>query len=87
MGFDGAALDEFGYLSLRKQPGEAFRGRLYSPAMESFFHKRTGMDLSRTLFDMRYAPTGYPRRRIRAINEYFDTLRQGPRVPSLRGDS
>lgn len=78
VGFDGAALDEFGYMALHKQPNEQFRGRLYSPRMAAFFHKRTGMDLVRMLFDMRYAPAGDPRPRIRAINMYFDVLRQGP---------
>lgn len=78
VGFDGAALDEFGYMALRKPANEAFRGRRYSPAMGTFFHKRTGGDLVRTLFDMRYAPAGDPRPRMRAINEYFDTLRLGP---------
>ena len=78
VGFDGAALDEFGYMALRKPANESFRGRRYTPAMAAFFRKRTGMDLVRTLFDMRFAPAGDPRPRIRAINEYFDTLRQGP---------
>lgn len=78
IGFDGAALDEFGYMALHKASNEQFRERLYSNNMAAFYKKRTGQDLIRTLFDMRYAPQGNPRPRVRAINNYFDMLRQGP---------
>lgn len=77
-GFDGAALDEFGYMALHKGSNEQFRGRLYSANMAAFYKQRTAQDLIRTLFDMRYAPQGDPGLRARAINNYFDMLRQGP---------
>jgi hypothetical protein len=78
IGFDGAALDEFGYMALRKAANEQFRGRFYTDNMAVFYKQRTGEDLIRTLFDMRYAPQGDTRPRVRAINNYFDMLRQGP---------
>lgn len=78
VGFDGSALDEFGYMSLRKPRNESFRERFYSKNMAIFYKQRTGQNLIRTLFDMRYAPKGNPRPRVRAINNYFDMLRQGP---------
>lgn len=78
VGFDGAALDEFRYMTLDNRTGELFRERLYSPAMAAYFKQHTGMDLDRTLFDMRYSPSGTPAPRVRAIDNYFDVLRQGP---------
>lgn len=77
VGFDGAALDEFKYIVLGKAPNEQFRERLYSKSMAAFYKKRTGQNLIRTLFDMRYSPQGDPRVRVRAINNYFDMLRVG----------
>lgn len=78
VGFDGAALDEFRYMAADITPGNVFRERLYTPKMAVFYRQRTGHDLVRSLFDMRYAPAGDPAPRIRAIDEYFDVLRQGP---------
>jgi hypothetical protein len=78
VGFDGAALDEFKYIVLGKPRGELFRERLYTKNMSTFYKQRTGRDLIRTLFDMRYSPHGDPRVRARAINNYFDMLRLGP---------
>ena len=78
VGFDGAALDEFKYIVLGKARDEQFRERLYTKNMAVFYKKRTGQDLIRTLFDMRYSPRGDPRVRVRAINNYFDMLRLGP---------
>ena len=78
VGFDGTALDEFGYMAPHKTRDELFRERWYSKNMATFYRKRTGQELIRTLFEMRYAPQGDPRPRARAINNYFDTLRQGP---------
>ena len=78
IGFEGGALDEFGYMALHKAANETFRGRFYTRNMAAFYKERTSEDLIRTLFDMRYAPQGDPGVRVRAINNYFDTLRQGP---------
>lgn len=77
VGFDGAALDEFKYMPVGIKAGP-FRERIYSPAMAGFFRERWGEGLERVLFDMRYAPAGRPEIRVRAVNRYFDTLRQGP---------
>jgi hypothetical protein len=78
IGFNGAALDEFGYMALHKTQGDLFRGRFCLKVMAVFCKERIGLDLIRTLFDMRYSPHGVPRVHVRAINNYFDLLRQGP---------
>jgi hypothetical protein len=78
VGFDGAGIDEFRYMSVGKESNEGFRERLYTVAMANAFRRSTGGDLVRTLFDMRYAPQGNAMVRARAINQYFDLLREGP---------
>ncbi len=78
VGFDGSALDEFRYLTIGRGIKEEFRERMYTPAMAKYFQQRTGRELARTLFDMRYAPANDPAPRMWAIDHYFDTLRQGP---------
>jgi hypothetical protein len=78
VGFDGSALDEFRYLTIGRGTKEDFRERMYTPAMAKYFEQRTGRELGRTLFDMRYAPANDPAPRVWAIDHYFDTLRQGP---------
>jgi len=76
--FDGAALDEFRYMAVDNRPGAVFRGRMYTANMAAYFNRTTGENLIRTLFDMRYSSAGNPASRVRAINLYFETLRQGP---------
>jgi hypothetical protein len=76
--FDGAALDEFRYMALDNSSDAVFRERLYSPHMAAYYRRLTGQNLARALFDMRYSPAGDPVSRIRAINNYFEVLRQGP---------
>jgi hypothetical protein len=78
--FDGIGLDEYKNLLIARQPvlkstHDAFRERLYSIAMAKRMKAATGMDLSRVLFGMRYAPEGKPAVRIKAINEYMSLLR------------
>jgi hypothetical protein len=80
--FDGVGLDEFTNLRVAttwelKKANEAFRERSYSLAMAAEFKNNTGMDLKRSLFDMRYAPAGNPAVRIKAINAYMNTMRSG----------
>ncbi|MEI6275606.1 MAG: hypothetical protein WCP08_06435 [Prolixibacteraceae bacterium] len=79
--FDGFALDEYGNKYVAREaelkPGEAFRGRWYSPAMAEAYKRSTGHSLEQTLFDARYAPAGKPEIRISAINEYMDFMRKG----------
>ena len=78
--FDGTALDEFGWMMIkREQPDKSpFRDRFYGQAFAREFSRERGWSLATELFHMRYAPTDNPSLRIRAINEYFDVLRQGP---------
>ena len=76
--FDGTALDEFGNMSLTHSKDGNFRERFYGRAFAAEFQRRTGTPLARELFDMRFAPEGKREVRIRAINEYFDVMRDGP---------
>ncbi len=75
---DGTALDEFGYMMLKPQRDVPFRDRLYGHAFAAEYERRTGTKLARALFDMRFAPEGKPEQRIRAIDQYFDVMRDGP---------
>ena len=79
--FDGFALDEYGNKFVSRvmdmKPNEQFRGRWYSISMDSVYRKLTGTPLDKTLFDGRYAPTGKPEVRIKAINTYMDFMRSG----------
>jgi hypothetical protein len=77
--FDGTALDEFGWIPVKyRKDGSLFRSRIYGLAFAGEYKKRTGLDLARTLFDMRYAPENHTEVRIKAIDTYFDVLRDGP---------
>ena len=78
VGFDGAALDEFRYMTVGRMGSDPFRERFYSPRMAALFKQQTGSELERSLLEMRYAPVGEDVVRVRAINRYFDVLRQGP---------
>lgn len=75
---DGTALDEFGYVRIPMNLTTPWRGHLAGRAFGERFHQATGMDLTRTIFDTRYAPAGHPEVRIRAIDRYWDFLRAGP---------
>lgn len=80
VGFDGAALDEFRYMTVGKAlDGKPFRERFYSVPMAHVFQKETGKELAKNLFEMRYVPTGEDVVRVRAINRYFELLREGVR--------
>lgn len=76
--FDGTALDEFGYMMLKPQREKPFRDRFYGHAFAAEYKRRAGIGLERALFDMRFAPEGRPEVRIRAIDRYFDVMRDGP---------
>lgn len=76
--FDGTALDEFGYMMLKPKREKPFRDRFYGHAFAAEYKQRTGIALERALFDMRFAPQEKPEVRIRAINWYFDVMREGP---------
>lgn len=76
--FDGTALDEFGTMNLTRPKDGNFRERFYGRAFAAEFYKRTDVPLARALLDMRFAPEGKPQIRVRAINDYFDVLRDGP---------
>jgi len=80
---DGIQLDEYGFMVLNtndimsgKEP--PFRGRMYSKGMREYYAEKLDTDLDRLLFDMRYAPLGDEKIRIKAINTYFETLRAFP---------
>jgi len=79
--FDGAGNDEYRnltivpYWELANTP-HVFRDRIYSLPMAALFKEKTGKELEKALFDMRYAPEGKPEVRIAAINHYMNTLRQ-----------
>ncbi|MCW3091680.1 MAG: hypothetical protein JWP81_2749 [Ferruginibacter sp.] len=78
--FDGIGLDEYKSLKIARQKileqtNDVFRERLYSLGMAKQMKAITGMDLDKTLFDMRYAPAGKSFVRIKAINEYMSLLR------------
>lgn len=79
--FDGICMDEYGYMlldtnSVNKGSLPPFRKRFYSSGQKRFFESEYGTDLDRLLFDMRYAPENDDSIRIKAINLYFDSLRQ-----------
>jgi hypothetical protein len=82
--FDGFALDEYGNKFIQRimdKLTEPFRGRWYSTAMAKAYQLQKGESLEKTLFDGRYAPTGKPEVRIKAINGYMEFMREGvPRV-------
>jgi hypothetical protein len=75
--FDGAALDEYGWMMVNPNRDHPFRDRIYGLSFAAEFKKRTGIPLERNLFDMRFAPAGEPAVRMRAINDYFEVLRDG----------
>lgn len=79
--FDGFALDEYGNKFIERifdpNTSQPFRGRWYSNAMADAYAKETGNQLDKTLFNGRYAPTGKPEVRMRAINEYMEFMRKG----------
>lgn len=80
--FDGVGLDEYTNLRVAttwelKKTNDVFRGRSYSLSMAEKFKATTGMDLDKTLFDMRYAPLGKPEVRIKAIDNYMAIMRSG----------
>ncbi len=76
--FDGTALDEFGYMRVPMTPTTPLHGHFAGTAFGAQFEQATGMNLTRTLFDTRYAPAGHPEVRIRAIDVYWDFFRKGP---------
>ncbi|MEI8086714.1 MAG: hypothetical protein WCG93_10920 [Paludibacter sp.] len=80
--FDGVGLDEYTNMRVAttwelKKANEVFRGRPYSLAMAEKLKSATGMEMYKTLLDMRYAPLGKPEIRIKAINNYMAVMRSG----------
>lgn len=75
---DGTALDEFGYMSVPFPLPGNFRDRFGGKAFAATFERERELNFAETLFHMRYNPAGQPEVRIRAIDEYWDHLRQGP---------
>lgn len=81
--FDGVMLDEYGNFKiippwqLRFKFGN-YRLRMCSPDLATALEAKTGYRAEMTLFQMRYAPSGQPEVRVRAVNTYMDLVRQGP---------
>ena len=81
--FDGVMLDEYGNAQILPPWKMMFkwgnyRLRSYSLPMAKELESRTGIPAYQTLFDMRYAPSGKPEIRMKAINAYMDLMREGP---------
>ena len=79
--FDGIGLDEYKNMLISRRPilemaHDVFRSRLYSLGMAKAMKTATGMEMDKVLLDMRYAPTGKPSVRIKAINEYMSNMRK-----------
>ena len=81
--FDGVMLDEYGNAQVIP-PWQlmfrfgSFRLRSLSPAMVEELESLTGEKAGMTMLHMRYAPSGQPEIRAKAINVYMDLMRQGP---------
>ncbi|HWS01518.1 MAG TPA: hypothetical protein VN249_12935, partial [Prolixibacteraceae bacterium] len=80
--FDGVMLDEYGNAQILPPWKMMFkwgnyRLRSYSLPMAKELESRTGLPASQLLLDMRYAPSGKPEVRIKAINAYMDLMREG----------
>jgi len=80
--FDGVGLDEYTNLRVAttwelKKTNDVFRERPFSLAMAEKLKTTTGMEMDKTLLDMRYAPLGKPEIRIKAINNYMAVMRSG----------
>ena len=80
--FDGVGLDEYTNLRVStswelKNTNEVFRATPYSLSMAAAYKKNTGIELGKTLFDLRYAPQGKPGVRMNALNTYMSIVRYG----------
>lgn len=79
--FDGIGLDEFKSMNITHtveifQKGIKFRQRLYGPGFAHRFEQQTGGSLEQCILEMRYVPEEMPEKRIAAINQYFDVLKE-----------
>lgn len=80
--FDGVMLDEYGNAKIippwqLKFKFGGYRMSLCSVPMAKELEVRTGEPAAKTLFHLRYAPSGKPEIRMRAINIYMDLMREG----------
>lgn len=79
--FDGIGLDEYKSMPI-SHPKDAmwhkFRERIYGKAFDAYHKKQSGMDLKETIFEMRYVSEDEESKRMKAINYYFDTFKDGP---------
>ncbi len=81
--FDGVMLDEYGNYKIippwkMKFKCGNFRLRMCSHDFARELETKTGDKAEITLFNMRYAPSGRPEVRGKAINAYMDLMREGP---------
>ncbi len=75
---DGTSLDEFSYMRLPVKPTAPWRGHFGGDAFRARFETITGMSFEDTIVQTRYVSAGHSDLRVRAINVYWDFLRQGP---------
>lgn len=80
--FDGAALDEFGYMRITP-PWEmtdsmVFNTRFYSPALGKALEEAEHSPAEIALLHMRYYPRDSVQIKARAINRYMSVLKTGP---------
>lgn len=81
VGFDSFVLDEFKNFPVRGPWDDyKFRDRIYGDHFKEYFREKTGKDLDRVLFDMRYCPEDQDGIRIAAINLYFDIFRHSTKM-------
>ncbi|MFI3236546.1 MAG: hypothetical protein R3Y47_00800 [Lachnospiraceae bacterium] len=78
--FDGVGLDEFKSMNITYavmifQTGKRFRERLYGKSFAKLFEEQRGFSLKQAVLEMRYVAKGEEYKRMRAINYYFDTLK------------
>jgi len=78
--FDGIGLDEYKGMKIARQKileekKEVFRERVYALPMADTIKSNFGLDMDSVLLHMRFAPTGKPTIRIKAINAYMSVLR------------
>lgn len=78
--FDGVGLDEFKSINVMHsveifKHARPFRERVYGKGFAKRYESIYTQTLKDCIFDMRYCPKGNPERTMRAINRYFDVLK------------
>lgn len=79
--FDGIGLDEFKSMNIIHdvdvfKKNQKFRERLYGHSFAKLFKDKTDIELKQAILEMRYISQGEESMRMRAINYYFDVLKE-----------